>query len=130
MARPTEELLWKPPVVSLTQEEVDEMNDLAAVNKIPRDWYDRYLAATEKQVFGHDVKHDRHGNPIEQGKGSAAQPSRNSLEAYKSNPLGRKTSPDPDFKEQCERMEAEIKAFEAKQADRRAAAKVKRNKAA
>lgn len=105
------------------------MNDLAADNKIPRDWWDRYQEACEKQVFGHDVRHDRHGEPIEQGKGSASQPSRNSLEAYKANQLGRKTAPDPDFKEQCQRMEDEIKAFEAKQSERRAAAKVKRNKA-
>lgn len=129
MARPTDELIWKPPVVALTQEEVDEMNDLAANGKIPRDWWDRYQEACEKQVFGHDVKHDRHGEPIEQGKGSAAQPSRNSLEAYKANQLGRKTAPDPDFKEQCERMEAEIKAYEAKAADRRAKAKIKRKAA-
>lgn len=129
MARKTEEILWKPPVVALTQEEVDEFNDLAADNQIPSDWWERYQDAAEKAVFGHDVKHDRHGNPIEQGYGSAAHPTQNSLDAYKAHQLGRKTPPDADFTEQCERMEAEIKAHAQAVADKRAKARAKRRAA-
>ncbi len=119
----------KIPVVSLTQEEIDEAKELIEQGKLPRDYFDQYEAAVEKNVFGHDVKHDRHGNPIEQGIGSAAHPTRNSLEAYKSHQLGRKTPPDPDFAEQCKRMEAEIAAYDAKQKVKREAAKAKRKAA-
>ncbi len=129
MARPTDDLIWKPPVVSLTQEEVDEMNDLAAANKIPRDWYDRYLEACEKHVFGPDVKHDRKGDPIEQGIGSAAHPTRNSIEAYKAHQLGNKFGPEPAFQENLAKMEADLKAYEDKAAERRSKAKDKRKAA-
>lgn len=130
MPKPNDELLWKSPVITLTQEEVDEMNNLAAENKIPRDWYDRYLAASEKQVFGHDVKHDRHGEPLEQGIGSAAHPTRNSIDAYKGHQLGNRFGPEPDFQKNLDKMEADLAEFESKQAAKRASAKAKRQKAA
>lgn len=121
---------YKPPVVSLTQAEVDEMKQLIVEGKIPRDAFEQVEEATEKNVFGIDVKHDRHGNPIEQGIGSAAQPSRNSIEAYKAHQMGNKFGPEKGFEENLARMEAEFAEFEKKRAARNAAAKAKRRKAA
>ena len=83
-----------------------------------------------KSKTGIDVKHDRHGNPIEQGIGSAAQPSRNSIEAYKAHQMGNKFGPEKGFEENLARMEAEFAEFEKKRAARNAAAKAKRRKAA
>lgn len=59
-------------MVSLRREEWDELSPeekkLHRINE-------------EKNVFGHDVKHDRHGKPVEQGVGSASQPSLNHFQA-------------------------------------------------
>lgn len=121
---------YKPPVVSLTQMEVDEMKELIAQGKIPRDAFEQVEEAAEKNVFGVDVKHDRQGNPIEQGIGSPSQPSRNSINAYRANQLGNKFGAEPNFKENLEKMEADLKVFETKRADQRAATKAKRKRAA
>lgn len=59
-------------MVSLRREEWDELT-LAEKRA--------HLIAEEKNVFGHDVKHDRQGRPIEQGIGSASQPSANHFAA-------------------------------------------------
>lgn len=111
-------LTSKIPVVALTQEEVDEINDQIQTGELPRDYFDRRAEAVEKFVFGQDVKHDRQGNPIEQGIGSAAQPSRNSIEAYKAHQLGNKFGPEKDFDKILERMEAELAEYVAKQKSR------------
>jgi hypothetical protein len=55
-------------MVSLRREEWDELT--------PEEKR-AHLIMEEKNVFGHDVKHDKHGRPIEQGIGSASQPSMN-----------------------------------------------------
>jgi hypothetical protein len=110
---------YKPPVVSLTQQEIDDMRDLIADGKIPRDAFEQYAAAVEKAVFGVDVKHDRNGNPIEQGIGSALHPTRNSIDAYKAHQLGNKFGPEPGFNEYLAKMEADLAAYEAKRAAER-----------
>lgn len=58
-------------------------------------------------VYGHDSRTEG-GEPVEQGLGSAAQPTRNSIEAYK-----RWHKTDPDFKETLARMEADYAAHVA-----------------
>jgi hypothetical protein len=59
-------------MVSLRREEWDELT--------PEEKRE-HLILEEKNVFGHDVKHDRHGRPIEQGIGSPSQPSMNHFRA-------------------------------------------------
>jgi hypothetical protein len=59
-------------VVALRQEEWDELSP--EEKKLHR-------AAEAKNVFGADHKTDRHGRPIEQGIGSASQPSLNHFQA-------------------------------------------------
>jgi hypothetical protein len=59
-------------MVSLRREEWDELTPAEKR---------AHLVQEEKNVFGHDVKHDRHGNPIEVGIGSKSQPSANHFRA-------------------------------------------------
>jgi hypothetical protein len=111
----------KIPVITLTQQEIDDTRELIDDGRLPRDWFDQYAAAREKHVFGHDVQHDRNGNPIEQGIGSASQPTRNSIEAYKSHQMGNKFGPEPGFENHLAKMESDLAAFEARKASERAA---------
>lgn len=68
-------------------------------------------------VYGHDSKTDHDDNPIEQGLGSAAQPTRNSIEAYK-----RWHKSDPDYKGTLAAMEAQYaEHIAAKKAPKRKA---------
>jgi hypothetical protein len=55
-------------VNALTREELSEMT--AEERKA-------HAEAERRNVFGHDYKTDRHGKPIEQGIGSASQPTEN-----------------------------------------------------
>jgi hypothetical protein len=59
-------------MVALRREEWDELS--------PEEKRE-HLILEEKNVFGYDVKHDRHGNPVEQGFGSPSNPSANSFRA-------------------------------------------------
>lgn len=62
--------LWKPPVINLTGEELDEMRMLVRDGKLPRDAIAQYKEAVGRNVFGHDARKDRHGDYIEQGLGA------------------------------------------------------------
>jgi hypothetical protein len=97
------------PVVSLSQAEMDEIHDLIAKGQLSSDFLDRHHAAVRANVFGHDHKTDRDGNPIEQGLGSAINQTRNSINAYR-----RYAKYEPDytvegFNAAIKRMEAELK---------------------
>jgi hypothetical protein len=59
-------------MVALRREEWDELS--------PEEKRE-HLIMEEKNVFGYDVRHDKHGRPIEQGIGSASQPSMNHFRA-------------------------------------------------
>jgi hypothetical protein len=84
-----------------TQEEIDAMTpaELKA-----------YAIEQQKTVFGQDHKIDRDGNPIEQGLGSAAQPTHNSVEAYR-----RWGRDEPDYAVNLSRMEKDLATYETKQ---------------
>jgi hypothetical protein len=81
-------------MVTKTIEEIEVMREQITTGKIPHNAIELYLKEEERQVFGVDVKHDKRGRPIEQGIGSAAQPSRNSIEAYKTFQLTRRGGPE------------------------------------
>ncbi len=59
-------------MVSLRREEWDELTP--EEKKL-------HLIREEKNVFGDNVQHDRHGHPIEVGIGSASQPTANHFAA-------------------------------------------------
>jgi hypothetical protein len=69
-----------------------------------------YLLEQQKVVFGDDHKVDKDGNPIEQGIGSLAQPTDNSVAAYR-----RWGRDEPDYAANLARMEKELAAYKAKQ---------------
>jgi hypothetical protein len=102
-------------VVALRTEELDDMRKQIADGKLPADAIQKYLADEEKAVFGFDFKRDRHGKPIEQGIGSAAQPSENSVKAYEL--YGRD---EPDYQTNLARMRKELAEHQKRRAERRA----------
>lgn len=91
------------PPINLTPQEIEEAEALIAKGELPRDAIDRWYDDVEKNVFGHDHKRDRKGNPIEQGIGSAGHQTRNSIEAYK-----KYGKDEPDFQANLVRMEKEL----------------------
>jgi hypothetical protein len=102
-------------MVTKTIEEIEVMREQIATGKIPHNAIELYLKEEERQVFGVDVKHDKRGRPIEQGIGSAAQPSRNSIEAYKTFQLTRRGGPEANYENFLAAMEASLAAYELKQ---------------
>jgi hypothetical protein len=108
-------------MVTKTNEEIEVMREQIATGKIPHNAIELYLKEEERHVFGVEVKHDRNGNPIEQGIGSAAQPSRNSIEAYKTFQMSNKFGPEAGFDQKLAKMEADLAAYQAKQKAAKAA---------
>lgn len=87
------------------------------IELLPSDFRKRLMKEaqeiTNKNVFGADYKKDRKGTPIEQGLGSAAQPTQQSIEAYK-----KYHKDDPDFAENLKKMETALAEFRAKKKSR------------
>ena len=97
-------------MVTLNTEEVDALKSEIAAGKLPPTAIKDHLVREEKAVFGHDVKHTRKGKPIEQGIGSKAHPTRNSVEAYREW-----RQKEPNYAENLARMEKELADYEAAQ---------------
>ena len=85
--------------VHLKQTELAEMQRQIDLGQLPKNAIDQYWLDQEMAVFGEDFKRDAQGRPIEQGKGSASQPSMQSLEAYK-----KYGKAEPNYKENVQRM--------------------------
>jgi hypothetical protein len=66
----------------------------------------QYHADEENAVFGVGHKHTRHGDPIEQGLGSLAQPTLQSIKAYEKYGRG-----EPDFDKQLADMKARLAEY-------------------
>jgi hypothetical protein len=62
-------------------------------------------------VFGHGHKLGKDGRPQEQGLGSAAQPTKQSLEAYKKYGVA-----EPEYAQHLAKMERDLAAYEARRA--------------
>ena len=123
MVEPKVDVL-RPSPLTLSPEEIDEIEAGMAAGTLPPDYLDRCDDAREANVFGRDHKKDRQGNPIEQGIGSAANQTANSLAAYNKycNPNNPKAvDPDPNFEENFKRMKAELAACNEIRAAARAA---------
>lgn len=91
------------PTVTLSQAEIEEIEQLMAAGSLPPDWLDRHFDAVDANVFGADAPKDRHGNRKEQGRGSAANMTQQSIDAYKKWGKG-----ETDFAENLKRMEAQL----------------------
>lgn len=62
----------------MTTKSPEELAELRAQGPV---FVKQYLEAETRNVFGHDVKFDKDGRPIEQGLGSPSQPTFNSYAA-------------------------------------------------
>jgi hypothetical protein len=99
------------PCITLSQTEIDEIQQLIADGQLAPDYLDRHLEAVKKNVFGHDHKLDAAGTPIEQGRGSKFNQTQQSIEAYK-----KYGHDEPNFAENLKRMEAELAASNKRRA--------------
>ena len=107
----------KIPVIMLTEEEIAAARLLIDEGKLPRDYFEQYRRALAQNVFGHDHKTDRHGEPIEQGIGSPSQPSANSVNAFK-----RFCKDEPNYERDLARLEKDLAAHMARKKASRGAA--------
>ena len=62
-----------------------------------------------QKVFGENYKRDARGRPIEEGVGSAAQPTQQSIDAYR-----RYCQHEPGYAEHLKKMEADLAAHRAR----------------
>jgi hypothetical protein len=94
------------PTINLNTEEIAEIIAKMKTGELPPDYLDRYYDALDANVFGVDAKKDRDGFRMEQGIGSPAQPSANSVAAYKK--FGKD---EPEYEKNLGRMERELAAY-------------------
>jgi hypothetical protein len=73
----------RPPSITLSGEEIQEIRDGIAAGLYPPDFLKRCDEARARNVFGHDAKQDRHGNYIEQGLGAKGHETANHFTALK-----------------------------------------------
>ena len=102
-------------MVSKSSREIEEMRFLISQGLLPKDAIDQHVENEYQQTFGQDYKVDADGNPIETGRGSKAQPTRTSIDAYIKNQTERRGSlgPEKGFEENLARMEADLAAYNA-----------------
>ncbi len=100
--------------VHKTPKEIAEMQRLIDQGLLPKDAIEQHYDNEEMAVFGENVKFDRNGDPIEQGIGSKAQPSANSIAAYiKTQTVHRPGGPEPGYAEHLARMQKELDEYNA-----------------
>ena len=101
-------------MVTKTSRELDEMRWLISQGLLPKDAIEQHVEHEYRQTFGQDYKVDADGNVIEQGRGSKAQPTRGSIDAYIKNQTERRQGgPEKGYHEILARMEADLAAFNA-----------------
>jgi hypothetical protein len=101
-------------MVTKTAKEIDEMRWLISIGQLPADAIDQHYEQEYRQTFGQDYKVDAEGNVIEQGRGSEAQPTRSSIDAYIKNQTERRQGgPEKGYEENLARMEANLAAYNA-----------------
>jgi hypothetical protein len=93
------------PTITLSQSEIEDIEAGIAAGELPPDWLERHAAAVQANVFGHDHKKDKNGNPIEQGRGSESNMTAQAVAAYRK--YGRE---EPDYQRHLSRMEKQLAA--------------------
>jgi hypothetical protein len=104
--------------VHKTQRELNEMQRQIDQGLLPKNAIEQYRLDEETAVFGEGFKRDAQGRPLEMGKGSAAQPTSQSVEAYR-----RYGKNEPAYTEHLAKMEGDLAAHTAKQPRQAAAAR-------
>ena len=101
-------------MVSKSSREIEEMRFLISQGLLPKDAFDQHYEQEYQQTFGQDYKVDAEGLPVEQGRGSKAQPTRSSIDAYIKNQTERRLGgPEKGYEENLARMEADLAAYNA-----------------
>lgn len=112
--------------INYSQAEIDDIKAMMESGQLARDYLDRHYDAVEKNVFGHDHKKDKNGEPIEQGIGTPGNMTRNCIDAYIKNQTERRSGPpEAGFDETVKRMEAELAVCEGRRKDKQIAARKK-----
>jgi hypothetical protein len=96
--------------VHLKESEIADMRRRIAQGLLPPDAIEKHFEAERMAVFGENYKTDRDGNPIEQGKGSKAQPTLQSVEAYRK--YGKS---EPSYEQTLAQMQADLAAYQERQ---------------
>jgi hypothetical protein len=76
---------FKPSVLTLTGEEIEEIKRNIAAGTLPADYLQRCDEARALNVFGQDAKRDRNGKFLEQGIGAPGHETANHFAALKAN---------------------------------------------
>ena len=101
-------------MVTKTAKEIDEMRWLISQGLLPPDAIEQHIEHEYRQTFGQDYKVDADGLPVEQGRGSKAQPARGSIDAYIKNQTERRNGGvEPGYDDILKQMEADLAAFNA-----------------
>ena len=101
-------------MVTKTAKEISEMKWLISIGQLPADAIEQHIENEYRQTFGQDYKVDADGNPIETGRGSKAQPTRGSIDAYIKNQTERRAGGvEPGYAETLAGMEADLAAYNA-----------------
>ena len=101
-------------MVTKTSREIDEMKWLISIGQLPADAIELHIEQEYQQTFGQNYKTDADGQPIETGRGSKAQPTRSSIDAYIKNQMERRAGgPEPGYAETLAGMEADLAAYNA-----------------
>jgi hypothetical protein len=117
------------PTVTLSEEELETYLVMIEQGQLPADWLDRYYEAVQANVFGHDHKTNKHGDPIEQGHGAPGNQTANSVAAYvKYCGPGRDRAAEPGYEENLKRIQAEFAKCEEARKAKVQAAKNRRSK--
>ena len=99
-------------MVTKTSRELADMQRLIDQGLLPKDAIDQHFEDEYRQTFGQDYKVNADGNVIEQGRGSKAQPTRGSIDAYIKNQTERRQGgPEKDYEKHLQRMKAELAVF-------------------
>jgi|SRR5271165_909722 len=99
----------RPISLTLSQREIEELQEQIDLGQLPPDFLDRCEKARQDNVFGIDHKTDRNGVPIEQGRGSPGNQTRQSIEAYRKWCMN-----EPNAERTLARMEKEFAESEAR----------------
>jgi hypothetical protein len=101
----------KPPVLTPSGDELDEIEARIEAGELPPDYIVRHYAAAEANVFGFDHGKDAKGKPIEQGLGSPGNMTRQSIESYR-----KWGASELDYERHLARMEAQLAECAARRA--------------
>jgi hypothetical protein len=94
--------------VHWSQQDLDHAKRQIELGLLPRDYIERHFEDERKAVFGENYQTDpKTGLPVEHGRGSKAQPTEQSVAAYKK--YGTK---EPNYEETLAEMEAALAAYQ------------------